>query len=283
MSRSRRMRFVLFYAGRLSLRRGAPQAVVDGLAEARFRNRARPRWSAAPEASRRLQIGEQMSGGLDEVAVFAEVQGGARRLGALGGSARRTAGPPRRAECSSRSGAPAPAARNGTPACRARAAWRRPPVRSPASCRSAPRWPPAARRRGGAGAGCRRGRRRWSIRPRPAAAPPSSTASMRPSRSPSTWSASVGLTRPERLAEGAATGRPACCRSAWARGWAGTRRPTLSRPARARSEIVQVGATGTTRVSGPGQNASASVRAVSSNRPWTPSGFEAVDDGRSGG
>ena len=221
-----------------------------------------------------------MSGGLDEVAVLAEIQGGVRlplrpRGSRAPNSKRSLAG----LECSSRSGAPAPAARNGRPACRARAAWRRPPGRPPVSCRSALRWPPAARRRGAAGE---------AVPPRQATmvdstptwvAPPSSTASMRPSRSPSTWSASVGLTRPERLAEGAATGRPACCRSAWARGWAGTRRPTLSRPARARSEIVQVGATGTTRVSGPGQNASASCRAVSSNRPCDASGFEAVEMG----
>ena len=39
--------------------------------------------------------------------------------------------------------------------------------------------------------------------------PPSSTQSMRPSRSPITCPACVGETRPERLAEGAATGTPA--------------------------------------------------------------------------
>ena len=56
-------------------------------------------------------------------------------------------------------------------------------------------------------------------------------------------------------------------RSRCARGWDGTRRPTLSRPARARSQIVQPGAAGTTRVSGPGQNAAASSSAASSNKP----------------
>ena len=39
--------------------------------------------------------------------------------------------------------------------------------------------------------------------------PPSMTTSIRPASSASTWAASVGLTCPERLAEGATTGPPA--------------------------------------------------------------------------
>ena len=66
----------------------------------------------------------------------------------------------------------------------------------------------------------------------------------------------VGLTRPERLAEGAATGRPAAARSACASGWAGTRRATLAgRRGRGRRPAC-AGCAGTTRVSGPGQKAS---------------------------
>ncbi len=48
--------------------------------------------------------------------------------------------------------------------------------------------------------------------------PPSTTASMRPDRSSITCAASVGLTRPERLAEGAATGRPVAAKRARATG-----------------------------------------------------------------
>ena len=53
----------------------------------------------------------------------------------------------------------------------------------------------------------RRGRRRSSNSSPTCVAPPSSTASMRPSSSASTCAAVVGLMRPERFADGAATGR----------------------------------------------------------------------------
>ena len=123
--------------------------------------------------------------------------------------------------------------------------------------RSPLRWPPAARRRGAAGGRSRRDRPRWLIRRPTSVAPPSSTASMRPSRSPSTWSASVGLTRPERLAEGAATGRPTCRQEPCARedGTVRAGRRCRGPPGQGR-RWCSPGAVGTTRVSGPGQNAS---------------------------
>jgi hypothetical protein len=52
-----------------------------------------------------------------------------------------------------------------------------------------------------------------------------STADPRPSR---TWAAVVALIRPEGLAEGAASGIPACFSSACITGWAGTRMATLA-------------------------------------------------------
>ena len=85
---------------------------------------------------------------------------------------------------------------------------------------------------------------------------------MRPSRSAATWAARVGLTRPERFAEGATSGTPAAAISARATGWLGARKATLSRPARASRATRHCGETGATRVSGPGQNACASARRV---------------------
>ena len=96
-------------------------------------------------------------------------------------------------------------------------------------------------------------------------APPSMIRSMRPRRSASTCWAVVGETCPERLAEGATTGRPKAMRMSRATGWSGTRTAMLSRPAVARSATAQVGAFGSTSVSGPGQSAAASRSAVASN------------------
>ena len=157
------------------------------------------------------QIGEQMSGGLHEVAVFAEIQGGARCLCALGGL---------RAE--QQGSLAGPNARRVQAHLRPRRVMGRQHARRErlgAGLRAAlqlhadqrfdglPRHAAGAEQARGAAEAGDDGR----FDARPGTAPPSSTASMRPSRSPSTWSASVGLTRPERLAEGAATGRPACC------------------------------------------------------------------------
>ncbi len=60
--------------------------------------------------------------------------------------------------------------------------------------------------------------------------PPSSTTSTSVPRSARTWAAVVGLTRPNRLAEGAAIPPPKAASSSRARGWAGTRSPTVAAP-----------------------------------------------------
>ena len=69
----------------------------------------------------------------------------------------------------------------------------------------------------------------------------------------------VGETWPERFADGATTGPPNARRISRATGWAGIRIATVSRPAVARSATAQSGVFGSTSVSGPGQNASASA------------------------
>ena len=97
-----------------------------------------------------------------------------------------------------------------------------------------------------------------------AAAPVSSCASAR----------QVGLGRPERLAEGAATGLPNACSKARATGWAGTRTATLSSPPRARSQTPPSARARPTRVSGPGQKRSASRRPVSESRTSRASGVQ---------
>ena len=96
--------------------------------------------------------------------------------------------------------------------------------------------------------------------------PASNSMSMRPRKSASTWAALVGDTWPERLAEGATTGPLNAVSKACATAWAGTRTATLSRPASARSDTPLPGRFGSTRVSGPGQNAAASASAAASKR-----------------
>ena len=104
--------------------------------------------------------------------------------------------------------------------------------------------------------------------------PPSSTSRASPSSS-CTCKAVVGLTRPKRLALGAArphTGGPPssgllpgaaqACSTAWATGWAGQRRPTLSWPPVA--AVATPLKRGRMSVSGPGQNAS--------TRAWAKAG-----------
>ena len=98
--------------------------------------------------------------------------------------------------------------------------------------------------------------------------PPSSTSSSAPSSS-CTCRAVVGLTRPKRLALGAATphtggppwaslspGAAQASSRAWATGWAGQRSPTLSCPPVA--ALATPGRRGRMSVSGPGQKASTS-------------------------
>ena len=97
------------------------------------------------------------------------------------------------------------------------------------------------------------------------AGPPSTMKSMRPPRSSITCWAVVGETWPERLAEGATTGRPSRLRMPSATGCCGTRTAMLSRPAVASSATGQPARFFSTSVSGPGQNAAASFSAAASN------------------
>ena len=85
--------------------------------------------------------------------------------------------------------------------------------------------------------------------------PPSRIRPIRSPRSASTCSARVGLTAPERLAEGAASGAPAAAISARAISEPGTRTASVSSPARASRLMRQSAATGATSVSGPGPEA----------------------------
>ena len=77
----------------------------------------------------------------------------------------------------------------------------------------------------------------------------------------------MGLTRPNRLADGAATPPPNARSSASATGWSGTRSATVGSPPVTSSGTRSV--RGSTRVSGPGQNVAASARAsgVTVGRP----------------
>ena len=88
--------------------------------------------------------------------------------------------------------------------------------------------------------------------------PPSMMRSIRPPRSSSTCCAVVGETWPERLAEGATTGRPSLRMMSRATSWLGTRTAMLSRPAVASSATAQPARFFSTSVSGPGQNCAAS-------------------------
>ena len=76
-----------------------------------------------------------------------------------------------------------------------------------------------------------------------------------------TWAAVVGLGLPDRLADGAASGRPLAVMSARATGCDGIRIATVPSPALTLAGIR--GERGKIMVSGPGQKASASRRAVS--------------------
>ncbi|MNJ42298.1 hypothetical protein D3C77_372620 [compost metagenome] len=94
--------------------------------------------------------------------------------------------------------------------------------------------------------------------------------SIAPAKSSPTCCASVGLGRPDRLALGAATGHPAAAMSRSATSWAGIRTATVDRPAVTRGETAP-GTAGSTSVSGPGQKASMSARAVSFTSVTRPS------------
>ena len=98
-------------------------------------------------------------------------------------------------------------------------------------------------------------------------APPSRIIATAPPKSSSTCCAVVGETWPNRLADGAAMPVPPrsanAASNAFATGCAGMRRPTLSWPPVTASPTCA--ARGRISVSGPGQNAAASLRAPSGN------------------
>ena len=99
--------------------------------------------------------------------------------------------------------------------------------------------------------------------------PPSRIMSTLAPRSSSTWPAQVGLTRPEMFALGAAIGTPAAARRRRETGCEGTRSAIVSRPA-VTSPLTLFRApslSGSTSVSGPGQNSCASTKASSPNSP----------------
>jgi len=77
----------------------------------------------------------------------------------------------------------------------------------------------------------------------------------------------VGLGRPDRLAEGAATGVPHSAKKTRATGCRGNRIPTVSRPAVTLSGMD--GCRGTTTVSGPGENTSSNFSAERGSRRAT--------------
>jgi hypothetical protein len=93
------------------------------------------------------------------------------------------------------------------------------------------------------------------------AGPPSSTMLTAAPNSSRTWAAVVGLTCPKRLADGAATPPPNSFSSCSARGWFGTRSPTVSCPPVMAS--ITAGWRLSISVRGPGQKASARRCALS--------------------
>lgn len=99
------------------------------------------------------------------------------------------------------------------------------------------------------------------------AGPPCRMHGIRPSISSATAAQVVGLGRPERLADGAATGTAQARRKAWATGCAGHRTPTVSKPAVTSSGTE--GCRGTITVKGPGQKRSIRRRATAGTRRAT--------------
>ena len=95
--------------------------------------------------------------------------------------------------------------------------------------------------------------------------PPSITAFIRPDKSAITWDVSVGLTFPERFAEGAATGPANALSRRMATGSDGTLTPSVGYPLDAWGESPESDWIGRTRVSGPGQNSDANSDASGSD------------------
>lgn len=119
------------------------------------------------------------------------------------------------------------------------------------------------------------------------ARPPSTTRSTLSPREAATCAASVGLTVPEMLALGAASGRWAAARISCAIGCAGMRKARLGRPAETSSDTGHAARRGRTNVSGPGQKICArrskrsSVRAKSATQSRPPTcTISGLNDGR---
>ena len=148
----------------------------------------------------------------------------------------------------------------------------------PARGRARARCLRAAGRRGAA-ASAPRSIRRWWIRRRPRPRRRRRSGRFGPARSLCTCAAVVGETWPDRLADGATTGPPNARRMPRATGWAGIRIATVSSPAVARSATAQSAVFGSTSVSGPGQNASASAVACGVETGDFPRGVEVADMG----
>ena len=192
------------------------------------------------------QAGEEVGGGLGEVARGRQVEAGVRACGpkpsqtspgsgAVGVEAQRRARGVVRGELAG--GGDAGAGGRGDRRGRAR---RRSPRR--------------AGRRGGAAPARRPRSRRWSNSRPTGQGPPSSTAAMRPPRPSSTCARVVGLTRPEGLADGAASGPPkAASRRLRERVRGHPQRDGRQAGGRASSESRAPGRRGSTSVSGPGQ------------------------------
>ena len=94
--------------------------------------------------------------------------------------------------------------------------------------------------------------------------PPSTMAAMRPSKSWATCAAVVGLGLPDRLADGAASGQPLSLMMRRATGCTGNRTARVGSPPD--TFAATASDRGKMRVSGPGQNASASFSAIGDTR-----------------
>ena len=92
----------------------------------------------------------------------------------------------------------------------------------------------------------------------------------------------VGLGRPDRFADGATTGRPKRCSTARASGCAGARTATVSRPARARSQMAAGSESGATMVSAPGPERLRELDRARVEAGEAPRGGQVLDMGDQG-
>ncbi len=106
-------------------------------------------------------------------------------------------------------------------------------------------------------------------------APPSITPSMRPCNCCHTASAEVGLIFPNKLALGAAKGKPLSAIMRRAKSWSGQRTATVGNPALIKSEMLFF--LGKTTDNGPGQNLSINFWALAGTNSATNSTCSAWD------